>query len=397
MQDVERRGIEAVLELTQKFDGVALEKGNLKVSEEEIRAAYSTVSAAQLAAMRDSLGRIKKFLLAQKKALKNIALSEGGGKTELRWLPLMRVGIYAPAGRAPLPSSVLMAAAPAQIAGCKEIILCTPPQKDGKASPAVLVAAAECGIEKIYKIGGAQAIASMAYGLDGLFGPVDIIAGPGNRYVMAAKAIAQMKGLAAVDTIAGPSEVLFLADESANAKYAAADMLAQIEHGGDSSAVLITTSRRFASAVGKELRLQLQKFRNGQAMADVLKKNCALVVAGSLDEAVEIANAYAPEHLEVYVRKPERVVGRLVNAGAVFVNTGEVFGDYGFTGANHILPTGGSARFRSGVSVLTFMRYVYVEQLGAKAQAGLAGRAAEFANLEGLEAHANSALVRLEK
>lgn len=389
------RGLPAILEFTRKFDNVRVSKGSLRVRQAETDAAYSAIPKAQLSAMRSALRRIRKFHNLQRKSLLNVRMKSAEGTTELRWLPLGRAGIYAPAGLAPLPSSVLMAAIPAKLAGVRDIVLCTPPQKDGKASPAVLVAAAECGIRDIYKIGGAQAIAAMAFGLPGMLAPADIIAGPGNRFVTAAKSIVMQRGIAAVDTVAGPSEVLIIADSSANPAFVAADMLAQLEHGGDSLAVLLTTERKLVSEVEQELASQISKLPNGVQLEQNARKNGLAVVVRTLAEAAQLADSYAAEHVEVYCRGAGRVANALRNAGAIFVRTGEVYGDYGFSGSNHILPTGGAARFRGGVSVYTFMKYVLVERMSPLAQKRLAKKTAEFADLEGLPAHASSARFRM--
>ncbi|MBS3068704.1 histidinol dehydrogenase [Candidatus Micrarchaeota archaeon] len=395
INNVKERKLDAILEYTQKFDGVRIAKNEIKVTIREIEQAYSKITKEQLIAIRESVKRVKLFHLKQKRAIKDVTLKSKEGKTTLRWLPIQRVGIYAPAGKAPLPSSVLMAAIPAVIAGCKEIVLCSPPQKDGNIDPSILVVANECGVKDIYKIGGAQAIAAMAYGCE-LFDKVDIITGPGNIYTAYAKQLVVGEGLVKIDTLAGPSEVVIIADETANASFIASDMLAQAEHGINSSAICITTSERLVKDVKKELEAQFAILPNNESISIALENFSAILVANNMDDAISFVNTYAPEHLEIFTKNASVIAKRITNAGAVFIKTGEVFGDYGMSGSNHILPTGSAAKFSSGVSVYTFMKYQLVEQMTKIAQAQLAKTTATFARVEKLEAHARSAETRLK-
>ena len=294
-----------------------------------------------------------------------------------------------PAGRAPLFSSLFMAAVPAAVAGVEELVVCTPPQKDGNANRFVLAAAAMCGIPNVYKIGGAQAIAAMAYGIGGMMPPVDVICGPGNAYVSAAKQIVAGNGTR-IDVPAGPSEVLVIADGSVNQAYAAADMLAQAEHGADSVALCICDSKDAARKVSTELSAQLGKLPEENAARASIPKWGMVLVAKSLEDAVGAANALAPEHLELLVKDAARLLPLVKNAGAVFVGTGEAFCDYGMSGGNHILPTNSAARAWGGVSVQTFGKWMYTETLEETAQGRLAKATALLARMEGLEAHARA-------
>ncbi|MFH1470748.1 MAG: histidinol dehydrogenase [Candidatus Micrarchaeota archaeon] len=393
LEEVKTRKLMAVLKFTEKFDGVKIGASNLKVKETEIRGAYPKLTAAQLDAIKESIRKLSLFCSKQKESIKDVVLEAKGEKITLKWLPVSRVGVYAPAGRAPLPSSVIMSAVPAKTAGVKELVLCSPPRKDGSIDPAILVAANECRIKEIYKIGGAQAIGAMAYGCESL-SPVDMICGPGNVYVTRAKQSVSAEGAVKIDTTAGPSEVLILADETANPKIVASDMLAQAEHGLTSAAICVAFSENFANQLAIELSSQLNSFEQKEPMLSSLRLFGAILVAKSLGEATQFANEFAPEHLEIFMKNPEEIAEKITNAGAVFIRTGEVFGDYGLSGGNHILPTGRAARFASPVSVFSFMKQQQVEFMSKEAQADCSGSAAEFARLESLEAHARSAETR---
>lgn len=393
--NVRARKLDAILEYTEKFDGIRLTREQVKVSAQEIAEAYTQLSNEQLAAIRESIKRVKAFHFKQKEAIKDIVLKSKEGKTTLRWIPIARAGIYAPAGKAPLPSSVLMAAIPAQLAGVREIMLCSPPQKDGNVDPSILVVASECGIKDIYKIGGAQAIAAMAYGCE-LLEPVRIIAGPGNVYTAYAKQFVASEGVVKIDTMAGPTEIVVIADETANPEIVASDMLAQAEHGINSSSICITTARSLAQKVAEAVAMQLRSIPNNESIATAIENFGAVLIAKDIEEAIDFVNCFAPEHVEIFTKKSNAIAKKIANAGAVFVGTGEVFGDYGMTGSNHILPTGCAARFASGVSVFTFLKYQLVEWMTNPIQARLAPATATFARLEKLEAHARSAELRGE-
>lgn len=390
LNNVKSSRLKAILEYTEMFDQVKLTESQVKVSTQEMEGAYARITDTQLTVIRDSINSINSFHLKQKESIKDIVSTSEEGSTTLRWLPVLRTGIYVPAGKAPLPSSLLMSSIPAKIAGVKEIFICTPPKKDGNIDPSILVAANECGIKEIYKIGGAQAIAAMAYGCE-LFKPVDIISGPGNVYTAYAKQLVSIEGIVKIDAVAGPSEVLIIADETADSELIASDILAQAEHGVNSSAICITDSKKFAELVNVSLKMQLLNFADRGTITESLKKFGGIFIAKNLNDAINFTNNYAPEHVEIFTDKAEELATKITNAGAVFIRTGEVFGDYGFTGSNHILPTNSTARFASGVSVYTFMKYQFVESLTKKAQTKLGKKVAEFAGMEKLEAHKASA------
>jgi len=386
---VRRGGFAAVAEYSRRLDGFALSLGNAKISRQEIEDAEKALLPAQQNAMLEMKGRVEEFARAQKASMGGVCLEGRDGKTTLGFVPVERAGIYVPAGRAPLFSSLFMAAVPAVVAGVEEIVVCTPPQKDGNANRFVLAAAAMCGISNVYKIGGAQAIAAMAYGIEGVMPPAGVICGPGNAYVSAAKQIVAGNGTR-IDVPAGPSEVLVIADGSANPAYAAADMLAQAEHGADSVAWCICDSNDAARKISAELSAQLGKLPEGNAARASIPKWGMVLVAKSMEDALRASNELAPEHLELLVKDAARLLPLVKNAGAVFAGTGEAFCDYGMSGGNHILPTNSSARAWGGVSVQTFGKWMYTETLKETAQGRLAKATALLARMEGLEAHARA-------
>ncbi|MCX6769305.1 MAG: histidinol dehydrogenase [Candidatus Micrarchaeota archaeon] len=393
LSDVKARGFAAVQEYSRKLDGFELEKTNVFATKEEIESACAMLTAEQERAMRKMQGRIESFARIQKSKMGKVSQKTADGSTSLEFVPVARAGIYVPAGRAPLFSSLFMAAVPARVAGVEEIAVFSPPQKDGKISPIILAAARMCGIEKVCKIGGAQAIGAMAYGIEGLFKPFDVICGPGNAYVSAAKQLACADGIR-IDVPAGPSEVLVIANSTANTSFVAADMLAQAEHGSDSATICICTSQETAGEICKELELQLDSLPAKTPVRASIEKWGRVFVAKSIEEAIKAANQIAPEHLELFVKDAKRWLPKVKNAGAVFISTAEAFCDYGMGGGNHILPTSGAAKAWGGVSVQTFGKWMYVEELGAKAQEKLAKTAALLARMEGLEAHARASEIR---
>jgi len=390
---VRQRGFDAVAEYSRKFDGFGLTRSNTAVTPQEFREARALVSIAERRAIIEMKRRIEGFAKFQRAAIKDIMRKTREGTTALVFKPVERIGVYVPGGRAPLFSSLVMAAVPARCAGVKDIVVCTPPQKDGKVNPFVLVAAEACGVNKVFKIGGAQAIGAMAYGLDRVMAPVDLICGPGNAFVSAAKQQAAAGGTR-IDVPAGPSEALVIADGSVSPAFVAADMLAQAEHGPDSAAICICTSAKAAAMVAAELERQLAALPPGSPARQSIPKWGRIFVAKSVEEAVEAANEFAPEHLELLVKGAGRLVPLVRNVGAVFVGTAEAFCDYGMSGGNHILPTGAAARAWSGVSVQTFGKLVYVDELTGAAQRKLAAVSARLARMEGLEAHARAAEAR---
>ncbi len=392
VEEVREKGDEAVIHYTELFDGVRLDPLRLRVSEEELREAYERVSADVVKAMKSAARAIRKFHLKQLPREWMVQLQPGIKAGQLV-RPLASVGIYAPGGLARYPSSVLMAAIPAKVAGVERVIMCTPPSRDGEVDPAMLVAADLAGVEAVFRIGGAQAIAAMAYGTQTV-PKVDKVVGPGNVYVVAAKQAVATE--VEVDFAAGPSEVLILADSSANANYVAADMMAQAEHDPAAAAVLVTVSEELASKVLALLQRELGEAPRREIVSRSLEKYGSIVLARNLAEAVEFVNAYAPEHLQLMVKHPQRVLKEVKNAGAIFIGpySPVAAGDFAI-GPNHILPTGGAARGRSGISVMDFLKLPTVQALTRRGLKQVAGIVEKLAEVEGLPNHARSVRVRL--
>ena len=387
VEDVKERGDEAVREYSLKFDGWA---GEMPVSESEWAEGAAKCDAFLLQVMKEAAQNIADFHRRQIPQGFEVE-KENGVILGQKVTPLERVGIYVPGGTAAYPSTVLMNAVPASVAGVKEIIMVTP-AKEGRIKPEILAAAKIAGVTKIFKVGGAQAIAALAYGTQTI-PAVDKITGPGNIYVATAKKL--VYGQVDIDMIAGPSEILVIADESADAERAAADMLSQAEHDVLASAVMVTTSARLAELVAAEIERQLAELPRREIAQRSIEDNGRVIVAESLDDAVEIANALAPEHLEVYTSDPFALLPRLVNAGSIFLGgyTPEPVGDY-FAGPNHTLPTSGTARFSSPLSGADFVKrssYIHYTKEALK-QAG--EKIAAFAESEGLQAHANAVRIR---
>jgi histidinol dehydrogenase len=385
IDEVRGGGDAALFALTLKFDRAKL--GSLEVSQEQIKSAYEQVDKELVSALKLAAERIGSFHQKQKDALFKAGLSP-------LVRPLERVGVYAPGGTAAYPSTVLMAAFPARIAGVKEVILTTPPGPDGKVSAATLVAADIAGVDRVFSIGGAQAIAALVFGTESV-PSVDKICGPGNIFVVLAKKL--VCGVVGIDGLPGPSEVVIIADESANPAYCAADLLAQAEHDPLASAILITTSNRLAEEVNQEIEKQLKDLERQSIAAESLLKQGVIAVVADIDEAVELANLYAPEHLCLMVKGADDLVERLVNAGCIV--TGEsatvVLGDYVF-GPSHVLPTGATARFGSPLGVLDFVKFTSLLKVDKATLKKLAKAAATIAREEGLEAHARAVEKRLE-
>ena len=387
VEDVKERGDEAVREYSLKFDGWA---GEMPVSESEWAEGAAQCDAFLLQVMKEAAQNIADFHRRQIPQGFEVE-KENGVILGQKVTPLERVGIYVPGGTAAYPSTVLMNAVPASVAGVKEIIMVTP-AKEGRIKPEILAAAKIAGVTKIFKVGGAQAIAALAYGTQTI-PAVDKITGPGNIYVATAKKL--VYGQVDIDMIAGPSEILVIADESADAERAAADMLSQAEHDVLASAVMVTTSARLAELVAAEIERQLADLPRREIAQRSIEDNGRVIVTESLDDAVEIANALAPEHLEVYTSDPFALLPRLVNAGSIFLGgyTPEPVGDY-FAGPNHTLPTSGTARFSSPLSGADFVKrssYIHYTKEALK-EAG--EKIAAFAESEGLQAHANAVRIR---
>jgi len=389
INDVSSRGDAAVREYTQKFDGVALE--SLEVGRDEVAAAGKQLSPELLYALKLAADRIRTFHTAQMKVIQS-----GTGGPGLDWLvrPLNRVGVYAPHGTAPYPSSLLMTAVPAKVAGVPEVILATPRGPDGALPAATLVAADIAGVDRIFSIGGAQAIAALALGT-GSVPRVDKVCGPGNVYVMLAKKL--LFGVVGIDALQGPSEVLTIADDTANPEYCAADLLAQAEHDELAEAILVTTSAELAARVTGEVSRQLPDLSRKEIAAISLERNGIIVLVSSMDEAVELANLYAPEHLLLMVDGAESYVDRLFNAGCIILGDRAtvVLGDY-VAGPSHVLPTRGTARFSSSLSFLDFVRLTNVISVDRNSLEKLGPAAMAIADFEGLDAHVRAVERRLK-
>jgi histidinol dehydrogenase len=390
--NVRARGDEALKNYTEKFDGVRLD--SLRVTDEEIKRAYQNVSAEVLRIIQEAAANIRDYHERQKRE-SWITTKEDGTMLGQKITPLDAVGLYVPGGTAAYPSSVLMNVIPAQVAGVKRIVIVSPPNKDGTLPAGVLVAANELGVNEIYKVGGAQAIAALAYGTETIQ-PVDKIFGPGNIYVALAKR--EVFGQVAIDMIAGPSEIVVLADETANAGEIAADLLSQAEHDERASAILVTPSMKLALAVASEVEKQLETLPRKAIAAVSLENYGAIYVTETLDEAVGVVNELAPEHLEVMTAEPLQLLGQIRHAGAIFLGrfSSEPVGDY-FAGPNHVLPTNGTARFSSGLSVDEFVKKSSIIVYSEAALKQNAEKIAAFARLEGLEAHARAVEARFKK
>ena len=384
----------AVFAFTEKFDGAHLDASNIQVTEAEIEDAYTKVDAQLLEVIRKSLKNIEEYHAKQRQNSWFDSKPDGtilGQKVT----PLQRVGVYVPGGKAVYPSSVLMNVMPAKVAGVDEIIMVTPPGKDGKVTPNTLVAAKEAGVDKIFKVGGAQAIGALAYGTESI-PKVDKIVGPGNIYVALAKKA--VYGHVSIDSIAGPSEILVVADETANPRYVAADLLSQAEHDELASSILVTTSETLAQAVSDEV----DKFLEVLSRADIIRKSLDnygyILLADTMDDVIDVANEIASEHLEIQTKNPFEVMTKIRNAGAIFIGeyASEPLGDY-FAGPNHILPTNGTAKFFSPLSVDDFVKKSSIISYSREALEKVHKDIELFAKAEQLTAHANSIHVRFEE
>lgn len=385
------KGDQALSEYTEKFDHVTL--ASLRVSETELNSAYESVDAEFIQYMEEAKANIIFYHEAQKKQGFELT-KENGVYLGQRIIPLQRVGVYVPGGRAAYPSSVLMNVLPARIAGVKEIIMVTPPNKEGGIDPYIAAAAKIAGVDQIYKVGGAQAVAALAYGTQSI-PRVDKIIGPGNIFVATAKKL--VYGQVDIDMIAGPSEILVIADEGANPRYVAADLLSQAEHDPMASAILLTTDSRLKDAVIAQLKLQTKQLAKQDIINESLANYGAVMVLDTLAECIEIANELAPEHLELMLKEPQQYLDQIRNAGSIFLGymTCESIGDY-FGGTNHVLPTGGTARFYSALNVDNFVKkssYLYWSEEALKKDGK---KIIHIARQEHLDGHANAVKVRLD-
>ena len=392
IEEVRNNRDQAVFNYTKQFDGADINAGNILVTEEEIAEAYEQVDTTLLAVIRKSLVNIKKY--HEKQVQNSWFTTEDGIILGQKVTALATVGVYVPGGKAVYPSSVLMNVLPAKVAGVDRIVMCTPPGKDGKVYPSTLVAAKEAGVDEIYKVGGAQAIAAMAFGTESV-PKVDKIVGPGNIYVALAKKA--VFGYVSIDSIAGPSEILVLADETANPRYAAADLLSQAEHDEMASAILITTSQKLAEEVSAEIDQFVAELSRKEIIQKSLDNYGYILVADNMEEAIDTVNAIASEHMEIVTADPFHVMTKIRNAGAIFIGeySSEPLGDY-FAGPNHVLPTNGTAKFFSALSVDDFIKKSSIISYSREALEKVHKDIEQFAECEKLTAHANSIRVRFE-
>ena len=393
LDNVRREKDAAVFAYTKKFDGADIDAGNIIVTEEEITEAYAQVDENLLRIIRKALKNIESYH-AKQMQYSWFDSKPDGTMLGQKVTALARVGVYVPGGKAVYPSSVLMNIMPAKVAGVEEIIMVNTPGKDGKVNPTTLVAAREAGADTVYKVGGAQAIAALAYGTESI-PKVDKIVGPGNIYVALAKKA--VYGHVSIDSIAGPSEILVLADETANPRYVAADLLSQAEHDELASAILVTTSRELAEKVSDETDAFIRELSRGEIIQKSLDNYGHILVADSLQDAIDAANEIASEHLEIMTADPYQVMTKIRNAGAIFIGeySSEPLGDY-FAGPNHILPTNGTAKFFSPLSVDDFLKKSSIIAYSREALEAIHTDIEQFAEAEQLTAHANSIKVRFE-
>lgn len=391
--NVREKKDEAVFDYTLKFDGASINADNILVTEEEIKEAYEQVDPKLLDVIRKALVNIRDYH-AKQRQVSWFDSQDSGIILGQKVTPLKNVGVYVPGGKAVYPSSVLMNVLPAKVAGVDNIIMTTPPGKDGKVYPSTLVAANEAGVDKIYKVGGAQAVAAMAFGTESI-PKVDKIVGPGNIYVALAKKA--VFGHVSIDSIAGPSEILVLADETANPRFVAADLLSQAEHDEMASAILITTSEELAEKVSEEVDKFVAELSRKEILTKSLENYGYILVASNMEEAISAANEIASEHLELVTKNPFEVMTKIRNAGAIFIGeySSEPLGDY-FAGPNHVLPTNGTAKFFSPLSVDDFIKKSSIISYSREALEPVYKDIVQFAECEKLTAHANSIRVRFE-
>ena len=390
LKDVRENGDTSLQKWTMKLDGIS--QSTFRISNEEIKSSMDMISEDIKQALEQSIDRVRAF--HQRQPVSSWISNDLGGTVGQLIRPIRRVGLYIPAGTAPLPSSVIMSAVPAQVAGVQEIVLVAPPdRKTGKISPVILATAAMLGLDEIYSIGGAQAIAALAYGTETII-PVDKIFGPGNLFVTLAKK--QVFGTVGIDNLAGPTETMVIADEKAKPAWVAADLLAQAEHDLLASAILLTPSRKLAEQVREEILIQKKKLSRPEMIDSALSNRGGAVITKNLEEAIALANEYAAEHLCLAVKDPWTWVEKITAAGGIFIgeNSFEVLGDYN-AGPSHVMPTSGSARFASPINIMDFVKIISLIGLDNTTVSQIAPAAAIIARAEGLDAHANAAEIRL--
>ena len=385
---------QAIFDFTKKFDGASIDASTIRVTEDEIREAYEAVDATLLDIIRKAKKNIQEYHEKQRQ-YSWFDSKPNGSLLGQKVTPLQRVGVYVPGGKAVYPSSVLMNIMPAKVAGVEKIVMVTPPGKDGKVNPNTLVAAKEAGADVIYKVGGAQAIGALAYGTESI-PKVDKIVGPGNIYVALAKKA--VYGHVSIDAIAGPSEIIVIADETANPRYVAADLLSQAEHDELASAILVTTSEKLAKEVSEQVDIFVEELSRTEIMRKSLDNYGYILVSDTMDDVIDIANEIASEHLEIMTKNPYDVMMKVRNAGAIFIGeySSEPLGDY-FAGPNHVLPTNGTAKFFSPLSVDDFIKKSSIIAYSREALEEVHKDIEMFAKAEQLTAHANSIKVRFEK
>ncbi len=391
LEKVRKKGNAALIEYTNKFDSNKVTKENILVTQSEIKSAYRLVEHEFIEALKTASENIM-FFHEKQKSNSWMITKEQGIILGQQIRPLEKVGIYVPGGKAAYPSSVLMNTLPAKVAGVGEIIMVTPPMKDGTINPNILVAADIAGVDKIYKVGGAQGVGALAFGTESI-DKVDKIVGPGNIFVAMAKK--SVYGYVDIDMIAGPSEILIIADEGAKAAYLAADLMSQAEHDLMASSILVTTSKGLAKEVKKELEKQIESLERKDIIRKSLNKHGVIIIVDSIREALDISNKIAPEHLEICIREPFMVLGDIKNAGSIFLGdfSPEPLGDY-MAGPNHVLPTSGTARFFSPLSVDDFVKKSSFTHYSEKGLSKIGDKIVKLAQGEGLTAHANSIIVR---
>jgi histidinol dehydrogenase len=384
LEDIKSRGLEAVLEYTEKFDEINLEPENIQVNEEEIKRAYEKTTDEQVMAIKESKKRLEK-VESLRLEQQNFNMNLKGVEIRCSTRPLSVVGCYVPGGKALYPSTLVMNVTPAKVAGVDEVIVCTPPGKDRKVAPIILVAADICEVDKIYKLGGIQAIASMAYGIKPIK-KVDKIVGPGNRYVTEAKR--QVSDIVAIDKPAGPSEILIIADETADPVLVSKDLISQAEHGQGGLSGLVTVSESLANQVAKEIERNLENVYNKSIVKSVLDEGGFIYTVDNLDTAIKFANEFAPEHLEIIVKKPENILDKIRNAGLVLLGSYTPVSSTDYCmGVNHVLPTEGYAKISSGLSVLDFVKPISIIRAEEQGLREIEGHIRALAEAEGLRNH----------
>jgi len=392
--DVRENGDEALLRYTEKFDNVRLPRSKLKVAKREIKEAYKKLESNQINALKKAAMNIARFHKTQIKDIWSLETTKGVTVGQVT-RPLSSVGFYAPGGKASYPSSVLMCAIPARVARVKKIVMCSPPGESGNINPALLAAADMAGVNEIYRVGGAQAIAAMAYGTETV-PKVDKIVGPGNVFVTAAKL--EVSKDVAIDIPAGPSEILIIADETANASFITSDLLAQAEHDPQAWAILLTTSKDLALVVKEEAYKQMESLSRTETVKSSIQTGGLIVIVKNIQEAVDYANLIAPEHLQIQTKTPRKIFNKIQNAGAVFLGNYSpvALGDYS-SGLNHVLPTGGYAKIYSGLSTRDFVKTINFLQCSRQGYLNLKKTTVTLAKLEGFDGHARSVSIRGEK